>query len=74
MLVASPSNQSLFLSRLHQLTSVYHPETLSILAKDGSWNVPGQDGKGDGNYVRFEVFTVVTEEWHLLGCYAMWLL
>jgi hypothetical protein len=24
--------------------------------------------------VRFEVFTAVTEEWCLLGCYAVWLL
>jgi hypothetical protein len=25
-------------------------------------------------YVRFEVFMAVTEEWCLLGCYAVWLL
>jgi hypothetical protein len=25
-------------------------------------------------YVRFEVFTAVTEEIRLLGCYALWLL
>jgi hypothetical protein len=26
------------------------------------------------SYARFEVFTAATEEWRLLGCYAVWLL
>jgi hypothetical protein len=35
---------------------------------------PHSSANNKRNIVRFEVFTAVTEEWCLLGCYAVWLL
>jgi hypothetical protein len=46
-----------------------------VLIADGSCTIENMPSEGQvRNFVIFEVLTVVTKEWRLLGCCVVWLL